>query len=85
MSPHGHSPKGVSTDTIKDWPRLVEAFPDLGTSLSGSRVNYRWVRGKMRIYGDREGLGDYSMTALLQFGPWVSALVSRQVLIGGRY
>ena len=86
--PHGHSPEGVSTDTIKDWllSRLVEAFPDLGTSLSGSSgVNYRWVRGKMRIDGDREGLGDYSMTALLPYGPWVSALVRRQVLIGGSY
>jgi hypothetical protein len=39
----------------------------------------------MRIDGDREGLGDYSMTALLQYGPWVSALVRRQVLIGGSY
>ena len=81
---------GPPTDFLKDWLliRLVGAFPALGTTLSrsaGNGVDYRWVRSKIRIDGDLDALQEFSMTAILPYGPWVSELVSRRVSIEGSY
>ena len=81
---------GGPTDSLKDWLliRLVRSFPALGTTLSrtdGNGVDYRWVRSKIRIDGDLDALQEFSMTAILPYGPWVGDLVSRRVSIEGSY
>ena len=81
---------GGPTEFLKDWLliRLVGSFPALGTILSraeGNGVDYRWVRSKIRIDGDLDALQEFSMTAILPYGPWVGDLVSRRVSIEGSY